>query len=229
MNLGKYQTMKQFFATQSVQVPIWGLAMNLILVAIFSYILNRVYIKYGSSLSNRRVFAKNFMFIAMTTTLVISIIKSSLALSLGMVGALSIVRFRAAIKEPEELSYLFLSIALGLGFGADQRISTMAAFVVIVGVIVLRSLFRKPFDNANLYLTVASSDSQKVTLEKIIQILKKHCTAVDMKRFDEGKDMLEASFLIELKDFEHISAARSELQGLSDSLRITFLDNKGII
>ena len=50
----------------------------------------------------------------------IVIIKNSLALSLGLVGALSIVRFRAAIKEPEELVYLFLVIAIGLGCGAGQ-------------------------------------------------------------------------------------------------------------
>ena len=55
----------------------------------------------------------------------ITIVKSSLALSLGLVGALSIVRFRTAIKEPEELSYAFLSIAIGLGLGADQRLTTL--------------------------------------------------------------------------------------------------------
>ena len=53
--------------------------------------------------------------------LIIFVVKSSLALSLGLVGALSIVRFRSAIKEPEELTFLFLNIALGIGFGANAR------------------------------------------------------------------------------------------------------------
>ena len=52
--------------------------------------------------------------------IIITIVKSSLALSLGLVGALSIVRFRTAIKDPEELSFLFISIAIGLGMGANQ-------------------------------------------------------------------------------------------------------------
>ena len=52
--------------------------------------------------------------ICLTTLLVISVVKSSLALSLGLVGALSIVRFRTPIKEPEELAYIFLAIAIGL-------------------------------------------------------------------------------------------------------------------
>lgn len=57
--------------------------------------------------------------------LVITVVKSSLALSLGLVGALSIIRFRSAIKEPEELTYLFLAISLGLGFGANQTVITI--------------------------------------------------------------------------------------------------------
>jgi len=65
-------------------------------------------------------FSKNFVILGTTTCIIIVIVKNSLALSLGLVGALSIVRFRAAIKEPEELVYLFLVIAVGLGCGAGQ-------------------------------------------------------------------------------------------------------------
>ncbi|HAE74801.1 MAG TPA: DUF4956 domain-containing protein, partial [Alphaproteobacteria bacterium] len=62
----------------------------------------------------------------------ITIVKSSLALSLGLVGALSIVRFRTPIKEPEELAYLFIAIAMGLGLGADQTLPTVLASLVIL-------------------------------------------------------------------------------------------------
>jgi len=136
--MNKIQTFQDFLATQSVQVPIAGFILNLFLAAALSFILSRVYARYGVSLSNRRMFAKNFMLITMTTMLIITIVKSSLALSLGLVGALSIVRFRAAIKEPEELAYLFLTIAIGLGFGADQRVITVVAFIIICGITMLR-------------------------------------------------------------------------------------------
>lgn len=226
--MNKFQTFQQFLATQSVQIPIWGFVFNLFLAAVLSLILGYIYVRHGASLSNRRMFARNFILIAMTTMLVITIVKSSLALSLGLVGALSIVRFRAAIKEPEELAYLFLAIAIGLGLGADQRIITMVAFVIICGIIMLRKHYRQTEDHQNLYLTIASHNPQKISLEQVVDILKKYCPAVDVKRFDETKEMLEASFLIEFDRFEQLKKAKSELQRLSDTIKITFLDNKGI-
>ena len=93
---------------------------NLILTISLSLLVAYIYTKYGKSISNRKDFSSNFYFLSLTTMLIITIVKSSLALSLGLVGALSIVRFRTAIKDPEELNYLFLSIAIGLGIGANS-------------------------------------------------------------------------------------------------------------
>lgn len=73
--------------------------------------------------------------IAMTTAMVIMLINSNLAISLGMVGALSIVRFRSAIKEPRDLAFLFWSICTGLSAG------TGAFLIAIVGSIFIAALF----------------------------------------------------------------------------------------
>lgn len=227
--MNRLQTFQQFLATQSFQIPVWGFILNLFLAAILAVILSRIYVKYGTSLSNRRMFAKNFLLIAMTTMLVITIVKSSLALSLGLVGALSIVRFRAAIKEPEELSYLFLAISIGLGFGADQRITTLVAFTIICGIIILTKHYHSTEDNQNLYLTIATHNPRKIKLEQIVETLKKHCSTVGLKRFDETEEILEASFLVEFENFEQLQTAKSELQKLSDSIKITFLDNRGTL
>ena len=80
----------------------------------YTAILKFHYIKYGSTLSNRNEFSNVFPFILLTTTLVIAIVKSSLALSLGLVGALSIVRFRNPVKSPLELTALFAAISYGV-------------------------------------------------------------------------------------------------------------------
>ena len=93
----------EFLATQSYHLPVGDFLINLIIAGILAFLLSYTYINYGTALSNRKMFARNFVLMAMTTMFIITVVKSSLALSLGLVGALSIVRFRTAIKEPEEL------------------------------------------------------------------------------------------------------------------------------
>lgn len=226
--MGKIQTFQEFLATQSVQVSVWGFIFNLVIAGILSYILSVIYTRYGKSLSNRKMFASNFMLLTMTTMLIISIVKSSLALSLGLVGALSIVRFRAAIKEPEELAFLFLAIALGLGFGADQRIITVVAFTIIVMFIWIKFHLQKSGNDQNLYLTVTSRKPRKTELDQVVNALKQHCSEVSLKRFDETEDILEASFQVGYDDYEQLTRSKASLRKLNDSIKITFLDNNGI-
>ena len=105
---------------ETIQIDLNGFILSLICSVILSLLIQLFYVKFSSTLSNRMNFSKNFVILGTTTCIIIVIVKNSLALSLGLVGALSIVRFRAAIKEPEELVYLFLVIAVGLGCGAGQ-------------------------------------------------------------------------------------------------------------
>jgi len=224
----KFQALQDFIAIQSIQVPVWGFIVNILLAAFLSYILSHVYIKYGLSLSNRRPLAKNFLLLATTTTLIITIVKSSLALSLGLVGALSIVRFRAAIKEPEELMYLFLAIAIGLGFGADQRLITIVAFILIVIFIRFRTRNEKEDERQNLFLSVLTKDPKKGILREIVSILKEDCPLVNLHRMDESKEKLEASFFVDITGFDQLESTKSKLQAIDPKIQITFLDNKGI-
>lgn len=227
--MNKLQSFEQFLTTQSVQVSILGSVINLVLAAVLGYLLSLLYIRFGTALSNRRHFARNFVQLTMTTMLIITIVKSSLALSLGLVGALSIVRFRAAIKEPEELSYLFLAIAMGLGCGADQWLLTVVAFVIISAAIILRGLSHRAEAHENLHLTVSSHKPGKIELSQIVDALKQHCQSLKIKRFDESDDMLEVSFLVELAGLEGLEAGKNALRGLGDSVQISFMDNKGLI
>ncbi len=227
--MNKVESFAQFLQTQSATIPIAEFIINLLLAALLAYGLNLVYIRFGESLSNRRMFGKNFVILAATTMIIITIVKSSLALSLGLVGALSIVRFRAAIKEPEELSYLFLCIAIGLGMGANQTAITLIGFVIVVGIIMLRKKRTKTGENQNLVLTISSSEPARSGIGVIVKTLDQHCSSVNLKRVDESKSFVEASFLVEFADFGKFTSCKERLQSLDDSLKITFLDNKGIV
>jgi hypothetical protein len=202
--------------------------MNLLLAGALAFILRTVYVSFGQSLSNRKAFARHLVLISVTTMLIITIVKSSLALSLGLVGALSIVRFRTAIKEPEELAYLFLAIAVGLGLGADQRVITLVAFAVIVGIIWLTQVYNRSEANQYLYLTVSSHNPGKAELEDIIQVLRTHCAVVSLRRIDDTEELLEASFQATFDGVSQMEAARRDVQKLGAGVRITFLGSRGL-
>ena len=104
---------EQYLSDFNSTINIPEFILNMVLVTCIAYLLKLFYVKYGRAISDRRKFSNNFIPLAIGTLLIIAVIKSSIALSLGLVGALSIVRFRSAIKDPEELTILFLVIGLG--------------------------------------------------------------------------------------------------------------------
>jgi uncharacterized membrane protein YhiD involved in acid resistance len=202
-----------------------GFIFSFLVCAVLAYILGKFYVLYGNALSNRKAFSRNFIVLAITTMFIISVVKSSLALSLGLVGALSIVRFRAAIKEPEELTYLFLTIAIGLGCGAGLTVLTIIAFVGFIAVIWFVNRNQKSAEAQNLYLTISTDQPAAIELKNIVEILKKHCSSIKLKRTDETPATLEASFFVEFEDFEKLEQGKKELKSLHQSMNITFMDN----
>lgn len=194
---------------------------------LLSFLLGVLYVRFGHSLSNRRQFAAHFILISMTTMLVITLVKASLALSLGLVGALSIVRFRTAIKEPEELAYLFVAIAIGLGYGAHQGQITLAAVAAIALVIIVRSFFIRGQDKQNLNLLISAPKGLGVTLDQIEEVLKNNCRSLRLRRFDQNNGDFEASYLVEFDKIEHFNKNRNELLGLNENLSISYMDSRG--
>jgi uncharacterized membrane protein YhiD involved in acid resistance len=224
------QPLQDFITTTGVAVDPVMLLVNMILAALLATILARVYVRFGTSLSNRSTFARTFALVATTTALIITIVKSSLALSLGLVGALSIVRFRAAIKEPEELAYLFVCIALGLGFGANQTMATIPAFVLIIGLIVVSGWYRKRSNpTENLYLTVANDNPGGIELGDVVRAVTETCVSANLRRFDERPNSLEAAFLVEFSSYEQLEAAKKRLCDLHESMQVSFVDQRGIL
>ena len=193
---------------------------------LLSCLLGILYVRFGRSLSNRRQFAAHFVLIAMTTMLVITLVKASLALSLGLVGALSIVRFRTAIKEPEELAYLFVAVAIGLGYGSHQGQITIAAIAMITVVIIIRSFLLRDEDKRNLNLLISAPKELGVTFEQIEGVLKNHCRSLRLRRFDQSNGDFEASFLVEFDRIENFKKNRAELLDLNKDLSISYMDSR---
>ncbi|MCS7090382.1 MAG: DUF4956 domain-containing protein [Verrucomicrobiota bacterium] len=222
---------------ESVQNLLWNremmvnlpeIVLSLMLAAILAMLIGQVYIRFGHALSNRRLFARNFLPIIVTTTLVISIVKSSLALSLGLVGALSIVRFRTPIKEPEELAYLFLTIAVGLGLGAGQALITVVALVLILGFIGIRGLLRRSPAQGNLYITVSAPGAVALSASDLLQILSELGAPAVLKRYDLSAGHMEAALHVEVPQLEILERFTQRLRELTPDVRVSCLEDRGL-
>ena len=155
----------------NVNIDLPDFILNLIVVGVLCYLIKIFYKKFSTTLSNREEFSKNFILLGIATCIVITIVKNSLALSLGLVGALSIVRFRAAIKEPEELVYLFLVIATGLGGGAGQIKITISGMTIGFIIIYLSSLGSTKNKKNNEIINLGIIIEKKIGENEINQIL----------------------------------------------------------
>ena len=163
----------KLLTTENINININSYTLSIFLSIFLSFLVQQFYIKFSTTLSNKKEFSKNFLILGATTTIIITIVKSSLALSLGLVGALSIVRFRAAIKEPEELVYLFLIISIGLGCGAGQLFTVTLGIVIILSLIFIVSKIKSKNNIKNLDKLSLSIIYNFSTNEKVIENLQK--------------------------------------------------------
>ena len=197
-------------------------------IGVFLSLLLRWHFKYfGSTLSNRDEFSQVCPFILLTTILIITVVKSSLALSLGLVGALSIVRFRTPIKEPEELAYLFIAIAMGLGLGADQRIPTLVAGPLILVIMAVFKWSRKESKKKNLYLSLDWRENPGKTenfLTQFNRVIEKHVLISDLRRMDVREGGLEATYFIDVENPDNLSKLVEDLQKTFSGIGVTFID-----
>jgi uncharacterized membrane protein YhiD involved in acid resistance len=222
-----------FLVTNTPKISLISFVLNLLLSAGLGYCLRWFYIHYGNALSNRIKFSQNFILLCMTTMMIITIVKSSLALSLGLVGALSIVRFRAAIKEPEELAYLFLCIAVGLGFGAGQTLITLIGFSITCTVMAIMQIRSNKRNSDALFLTLhyehADGDGSRCTLSDITAVLDQFCDEIKIKRIDETPTQHHYAFYVHMDDSHVIESIKTQLKLLNPSVKISFLDTSAIL
>jgi hypothetical protein len=211
-------------------INIFQFIFNLLWSGILSLFLSWTYIKYGKSLSNRFQFSYNFFILTMTTMLIITIVKSSLALSLGLVGALSIIRFRTAIKEPEELLYIFLSISIGLGLGANQLlITTIAISIILLSIILYQYLINdKNINVSSIILVLENNNATKESLNFYIEVLNENCKNINLRRVDTQGKKIEASFIIELENFSFLKKIQKKLVNKEETISISYIENKGL-
>lgn len=201
---------------------------NIVIATILLYILSYIYEKQGNSVSNRKQLGRVLILVGVTTFIIISIVKSSLALSLGLVGALSIVRFRTAIKEPEELGFFFVSISIGLGLGANQLAPTIIGFIVIILIVKFLNkggLSNTFSQNVLISLNTNGKDKNSITSE-ISKVIEENSLQLELKRMSSAKEVLNLNFLVSLSSFQDLQKITLGLEQIDNDIELSFIDNQ---
>ena len=220
---------EQYLEQFSNEINIVDFLVGFLLTALLALAIRAFYIRFGDAISNRRRFANNFLPLALIIMLIITVVKSSLALSLGLVGALSIVRFRAAIKDPEELIYLFMVIGLGLAMGATQFIIALVAIPLILLLLWMHKRFsgKMPHEEQGSIFLNIQTDIED--LEKITALLIKTFPSVSLKRMDTLSQGLDLSFSCKADDFQQIQSITEQLKALSKDTRVSVIDQPNLV
>ena len=187
---------KSSFLTNVTSVSLLDMVLALILAFGVGLFVFFIYKKTYSGVMYSSSFGVTLIALTMITTLVILAVTSNVVLSLGMVGALSIVRFRTAIKEPMDIAFLFWSIAVGIVLGAG--LIPLAVFgSVVIGIILL--VFANHKDSSNPYIVVLScegNESEKAAAAYLAQQTNK-CI---VKSKTARKGSVELNMEVRLKD-----------------------------
>ena len=164
-------------------------------------------------------FGVTLIAMTMISTFVILAVTSNVVLSLGMVGALSIVRFRTAIKEPMDIAFLFWSIAAGIVLAAGMIPLAMIGSVII-GIIILVFANRKTHTNPYIVvLQCDNSDSEKTATA----FLKEHANRMNVKSKSVQKGAIELNLEIRLKDGStDFMNDLAELDGVRNAILVSY-------
>lgn len=185
---------KSSFLENVTSVGIFDMILALVLSFGIGLFIFFIYKKTYQGVMYSSSFGTTLIALTMITTLVILAVTSNVVLSLGMVGALSIVRFRTAIKEPLDIAFLFWSIAVGIVLAAGM-IPLAVIGSVIIGIILLVFVNKKP--HCNPYIIVLSCTNSTVE-NNATEFIKSNVKKCIVKSKTVQKDMIELNLDIRL-------------------------------
>ena len=207
------------------QLDIVTVLVNFFLCVFMSFLLRRFYISRSFSLTGKSHIGSIIPILSTIVFLVILVVKSSLALSLGLVGALSIVRFRTPVKEPEELVYLFFAIAIGLGYAAGQVVVT-TVIVSLIMVMIYFWLSNRDIARTLEYNMIITWTKKDLKFNDIINSISDYVNSVKLIRLDHHSSNHKAVLLVSPKENYSPDDLIVDLKDLDDALKVSFYESK---
>ena len=206
-------SLSDYFAAQFASLTPWTIIIGLIAAVIVGLLIAFVYKRCYRGVLYSPTFAMTLMMLTLITTPVVMCIKSDIALSMGMVGALSIVRFRTAVKDPMDTAYMFWALTMGILLGAELYVH---ALVVVLGISVV--MFGMTFihlRNPNAYLLVMHYDDYAE--QDITQLLRRTVKQRRLRSKTVTRSGAEMTVEVRLDNKQDLVAAVLNIEGVHDA------------
>lgn len=210
---------KSSFLENVNAIPVLDMVLTMVLAFAVGLFIFFVYKKCYAGVMYSASFGVTLIGLTMVTALVILAVTSNIVLSLGMVGALSIVRFRTAIKEPSDIVFLFWAIAAGIVLAAG--LIPLAVFgSLLIGLILLIFAQQKTVDKPYILVVhCADSEAEKACREYVARNVKK----LSLKSKSVAPGCIELNYEVRLKDADtDFINALAELPGVSHTVMVSY-------
>ena len=217
--MGFNDVFKSSFLESVTEFSVIDTVIGLLFALVLGLFILMIYKKIFAGIMYSTGFAMSLVGLTLVTTLVIMAVTSNVVLSLGMVGALSIVRFRAAIKEPMEIVFLFWSLAVGIVVGAGI-IPLAVIGSIIIGIILVIFASRK--QNKTPYILIVDCDNDKAeenATELIGKAVEKHI--IKSKTVNGGGIELTMEVRVENDETSFVNKM-NEIAGVRSATLVTF-------
>lgn len=192
------ETLYKYLATSSENVTVFNILEVMVISLILSMVIFLTYKITFSGVMYNRKFNISLVMLTLVTTMVMFVIGSDIALSLGMVGALSIVRFRTAIKDPRDTAYIFWSIAVGLSVGTGNYIVASIGSVFLLGVLSIFSF--SGIGKEDRYILIIRGNREKE--EEIMRCVFNSFKGSKLRAKNSIGDSMEIIYQIKIKNNE---------------------------
>ena len=213
-NLVKNESsLSSYFLSQFENLTPWKIVIGLAAGALVGLIIAFVYKRCYRGVLYSPTFAMTLMMLTLITTPVVMCIKSDIALRMGMVGALSIVRFRTAVKDPMDTAYMFWALTMGILLGAELFVHALAVVLGISIILFVMTFVR--FRNPNAYLLVVHYDDYAE--QEITQLLRRTVKQRKLRSKTVTRAGAEMTVEVRLDSKQDLVSAVLSIEGVHDA------------
>lgn len=205
--------LSEYFTNQFVSLTPWKVLLGLLMGCLVGLIIAFVYKRCYRGVLYSPTFALTLVMLTLITTPVVMCIKSNISLSMGMVGALSIVRFRTAVKDPMDTAYMFWALTMGILLGAEMYVHALMVVLIISVILFVMSFLH--FSKGNAYLLVVHYDDYAE--QDITQLLRRTVKQRKLRSKTVTRSGAEMTVEVRLDNKQDLVAAVLNVEGVHDA------------